>query len=126
MTVATFPDVESVFCDLLPTFADGLDTGLVTPASLPALFARVHRVSGADDLVTDTADLVIDVLAPTRAAAKAASEAIRAGLTAGPHVVGGVVIDTVRTLAAPTEVPWSPDVRRLTATYRATLRRSAS
>lgn len=145
MTILTaFPDAEAALCDLLVGGEDSVDygagdfgtgqfggagitlnVGTVTPPNLLEVlqFARVHVFTGADDRFTDTSRATIDNFALTRADAKETAEQIRQLFTQGPVLINGIVLDSITTDTKPVEVPWSPDVRRYTATYRIAARR---
>jgi hypothetical protein len=116
--LASFPDLEDAVIDLLADLVADDSIGTATPSDLEdhLPFIRVTRFGGADDRITDTASLDIDVFGSSRAVAKPLAEVARQRLLAAPHIVSGTVIDTVTTLAAPTEVPWGDQqVRRWTA-----------
>lgn len=126
-----FPDVEEALMTLLgallpdPTFCD-----TVTPADLQLKlpWIRIIRIGGRDDFVTDTARVDVDVFAggtDPRSVAWPIAERARQVLLSGPHVVGEVTIDKVITTTAATEIPWDdPEVRRWTAAYEVSCRRT--
>lgn len=123
MTAGLFPDVEDVFCDLLAGFGE---VGKITPADFTGLlpFIRVGCIGGSDDRVTDQATIDVEVFDATITGSNLVAERIRQFLIPGPHMVGSVVLDGVRTLSRARQLPWgTPDVFRSFATYRATSRR---
>jgi hypothetical protein len=112
--------VELVIRDLFP---DG-QTGTSTPDNLEARcpFGRVKRVGGGDiDPFTDRARIVVEVFSLTYAEGVLLAEDVRARLRSEP-----TPLDRVFTVSAPVEVPWADgsEVRRWTATYGVSLRRS--
>ena len=120
--LAQFPDVEDAFLTLVE------DLGSVGQVSDDQLlnklpFIRAARIGGADDLITDHPRLTVDVFAETRAQARDISETIRQRLTSGPNRVGEVLLDKAITLVGPQEIPWSPAVRRYSASYQVSVRR---
>lgn len=125
--LAPFPDVELALHTLLG------DLGRIvteTPANLletvtDEALHRVTCIGGTDDTVTDVSRVDVDSFALTKPLARAAAEAVRQRLLAGPHVVGAVVLDRTRTDVKPHEVPWvgSPPPYRYTASYQITARR---
>lgn len=123
--LAPFPDSEAVLMDLVEDLGN---TGEVTDDQLldNLPFIRVGRIGGVDDLITDRPRLVVDTFAATRAQAYTLAETIRQRLTSGPSRVGSAVIDKAITLSGPQEVPWSPAVRRYSASYQLSFRRPAS
>lgn len=128
-----YADVEVAMMDWLERefparFApvDGVvRTDTETPVDLPDRlpFARVARVAGADDGVTDFAVVDVDVFAADRQTGYDAAEDIRARLLKSPHDVNGVILDSVYTETAPIRVPWDGEVIRHLATYRVSARR---
>lgn len=131
--LAAFPNVEDAITILLAAALDLADgrTGTRTPADLKARmpFVLAYRFAGADDGLVDRVELGVDVFAGTYAAGQPLAERTRQVLIAAPHVVdvpgiGKVLLDSVRTTAAPIEVPYGDDsVRRWTSTYRISVRR---
>jgi hypothetical protein len=125
--LASFPDIETAIMDLLEDLVGTDSIGTSTTPDLGNLlpFIRVTRFGGADDRITDTARVDIDVFGATRPDAYPLAETVRQRMLAAPHTVNGVVIGTVTTDAAPTEVPWDDQlIRRWTASYQVKARRS--
>jgi len=120
--LAPFPDVESAVMDLVTDLGT---TGTVSDTELldHLPFIRVGRIGGNDDLITDRPRLTIDVFTETRAEAFTISGTIQQRLISGPSKVGTVVLDVAATLNGPQEIPWSPAVRRYSATYQVSVRR---
>lgn len=123
-------DIEAVLVSAL----SGLGrVGTRTPANLlTALpYVQVQRIhGGADDRVTDTARVDVDVFTardptnPNRGAAFLLSEQVRALMLSLRHTeVDGVLIDTVETLTAPAWLDYGDEhVNRYLATYELTSR----
>lgn len=125
--VAPFPDVKAALRVLL---ADLGETGTFTPIDLRDRmpFLLVYRFAGADDRVTDTARVGIDVFTGTYTAGEFLAEQVRQRVIAAPHRIqtdtGVVVIDDAITDSAPVEVPYGDSaIRRWVASYRVTYRR---
>lgn len=128
--LTVFPDAEHAVCDLL---ADLGTCGTETPASLQSAlpYIRVARTGGADDLVTDTASVSVDVFASGATEAMAVAEQARQRLTLGPFLAGLQYrtahgrIDRARTVAAPQQLPPtdSDNLRMAVASYRIEMRR---
>lgn len=103
----------------------GLDgvTGVstVTPPDLENQLAyiRVRRIGGSDDIVTDSARLDVDAFAASEYDAAVLAETIRATVhDFAHHVIGGRLIDRVRTEAGPASLDYdNPAVHRYVATY---------
>lgn len=128
-----YADVEVAMLDWLETtfptrFAPvngAVRADIEAPVDLRARlpFARVRRVDGADDGITDFAVVDVDVFSPDRQSGYDAAEDIRGRFLKSPHVVNGVVLDAVYTETAPHRVPWDGEVSRHLATYRVSARR---
>lgn len=124
MAEKSYPNVENIVGLVIgPLFPAGR-VGTVTPANLETRcpYGRVRRAGGADtDPYTDRARVVVDVFALTYAEGSALAEGARQALRAAPDP-----LDRVDTVTAPVEVPWadSSPVRRWTATYGVSLRRT--
>lgn len=127
-----FPDIQAAMMDVIDaagiTGTDGtLTSGVETPAdfagSLP--FARVHRLGGGDDGITDSASVTIDVFASKYADAFGISEELRQIFTSGPISVGPAVLGYSTVVTGPLYIPWSANdsPRRFATTYRTTARR---
>lgn len=124
MADVPYPNIEQLaritIGDLFPSGS----TGLVTPGDLEDRlpFGRVRRVGGADtDPFTDAARVAVDVFSLTYAEGAPLAEDVRQRLRTAPDP-----FDRVFTVTAPIEVPWADGsaVRRWTATYGITLRRT--
>ncbi|MER7167032.1 hypothetical protein ABT336_13320 [Micromonospora sp. NPDC000207] len=87
-------------------------------------FIRVQRRGGYSDTIHDYATVDIDCFHTTyRTGVKPLAEQVRQHLTTVKHRLGPVVIDRIDCIAAPTEQPWAPGIRRMLATYQAVTRR---
>jgi hypothetical protein len=120
-----FQDIEACLVLWLPTLSLVDHAGNRTPSDLEAkvVFARVIKLGGTDDWITDNPTVDVDVFALSRNAARNAAEQIRTSLR--PRVrVGSAIIDSVRTSTSPRELPWSNEkIKRYSATYALGLRR---
>lgn len=86
--------------------------------------ARVERIGGPRSSFEDRPLLQIDSFGATRALGYALSEQIDQFMLATPIRLSAAIIDTVSVSVAPRRVPWDNDnIRRFSASYRATLRR---
>lgn len=130
MTLRGFPDAERAVCDLLGDLGTcGTETPKALQSELP--YIRVTRTGGSDDLVTDAANISVDVFAASLDDAKAAAEACRQRLILGPYrsdasfVTDHGRIDKARTLSAP--LPLAPtdsdNLRMVVASYQVSTRR---
>lgn len=129
-TLTPFPDVTRAVCDLL---GDLGTTGTETPADLQSEvpYIRVTRTGGADDLVTDTATVSVDVFAASASDAKDTAEQARQRLILGPFGTGTPFvtdhgrIDRARTVTAPQALPPTDtdNLRLVVATYQVQMRR---
>lgn len=129
-----FPDVETVVQDVLSDLVGGVThVGSQTPADLQARlpFVRVTRYGGADDGITDAADIDVDCYGSRRTPTLRLAEQVRERLTRGSHVVSSdgsrVVIDRVDTILAPFQPPaddLDAKVHRFTASYSVRARRT--
>lgn len=129
MTVGLFPDAPDLFCDLLAVFVPSGSVGLSTPSNLEQVlpFLRMRGVGGSDDLITDRSTIDVDVFADSIPASNLLAEQIRQFLISQPHTVNGEVLDRVRTVVRPRQLPWpTPGVFRSAATYRVSARRSTA
>lgn len=129
----TWPDVELALCDLLGALGTcGTETLRSLASTLP--YIRVTRTGGADDLVTDTATVSIDVFAVNAGDARTTAERVRQRLVFGPFRSGGGfatahgLIDRVTTVSGPVRLPPtnSGSLRMVVASYSVTMRRQAS
>jgi hypothetical protein len=128
--LVSFPDAERAVCDLLASLGT---TGTETPAALQSElpYIRVTRTGGADDRVTDTATVSVDVFAADATTAKAVAEQARQRLTMGPFLsdvpfaTGHGRVDRARTVTGPQMLPPSDgdDMRLAAASYQVSLRR---
>lgn len=130
--MADYPDIETALLDVLerdvpalePTTARHVDTEAPPDLQDVLPFVRVTLVTGRDDGVTDYSVVDLDVFANSRATAYALAMDLRSRLTAGPHRVGQVVLDRIRTEEKPRRLPWDDEnIWRLGATYRISARR---
>lgn len=128
-----FPDAETAVQDIIADLVGGVEhVGSETPNDLQQRlpFARVTRIGGGDDGVTDTAELDVDVYGTRRTATWMLAEAVRERLLAGPHALTvdgiAVVCDRVSTITGPFQPPGGDDdtVRRFAASYSARFRRA--
>ncbi len=117
-----WPDIENVLIDYLAGLAD--DAGGSTPGDLTGTYLRVERIGGGNDRVTDAGRVDVEAFASTRDQAFSIARAAQQRLEATPYVVGGVVVDLVDTIIAPTWRPWSNTaVKRAGGTYTVHARR---
>lgn len=126
-----FPDLELALLDHLADLVGGDEhTGNETPDDLQGRlpFLRVTRIGGSDDGLTDSAEVDVEVVAPTRRVAWTLAELVRERLTARPFRVGTVVIDRATTTVSPFQPPAvTAGVRlvRYAASYTVRVRRTA-
>ena len=130
-----YPDIEEALVKLLlRDFASDLPlpkhVGVDWPGVPVYPFVRVQKVPPSQRArLNDSPVVDIEVLAPTRAAAKGLIERIDAHLLDYPHSVvlasgRNVRLDRVTVPIAPTAQPWeSPDARRFAGTYQFSVRR---
>lgn len=128
MTLPPFPNPERILVADLVVLVGGdpLRVGAVTPPDLQdhVPFVKVQRIGGPSDSVNDFPFVTVEIYAATVAEATDLAEAIRARLAAD-HIrnVHGQIDRSVCT-SAHTELPWAdPNLRRISTTYRCTLRR---
>jgi hypothetical protein len=129
VTAGLFPDTADVFCDLLAGFFLDGHLGLSAPGNLGDVlpFGRIGGLGGSDDRITDRSTVDVDVFHLSIPASNLLAEQIRQFLISGPHTVNGVVIDSVRTVLRPRQLPWpTTGVFRSAATYRVSARRSTT
>lgn len=134
--LAAFPDVEYMIKDLLADLVtDPDDVGMVIPTDLqtrvtadpPRPVIRIRCIGGVDDRISDHPRVDVEVFAATRAAAFPLAETVRQRLISRPRMTSYGLIDRVQTETRPQQIPYDdPDVRRVTATYRVSLRRRVS
>jgi hypothetical protein len=121
-----WPNVEQVALDAIADLFPFDRVGTATPGDLEnrCPFARVRRIGGADvDPFTDAPRIAVDVFALTYAEGVDFAERVRQRLRSEPEP-----FDTVLTITGPTEQEWASGsrVRRWSATYRTSLRRTAA
>ena len=121
-----YRNVEQVALDVCADLFAADHLGTSTPDNLEQRlpFLRVRRIGGYDaDPFTDRARISVDVFAGSYADGVAKAEAVRQRYRSGPYP-----FDRVDTVTGPVETPWSDgsDVRRWTATYLMSSRRSAA
>jgi hypothetical protein len=113
--------------------SDPDDIGTVIPADLqervfadpPRRVIRVRCIGGSDSRFFDNPRVDVEVFAATRATAMPLAETIRQRLISKPRRTAFGVIDRAETEVRPQEIPYEdPDIRRILATYRLSLRRS--
>jgi hypothetical protein len=131
--LAAFPDVEQALMDLFSDLVtDPRDVGVIIPADLqqrvladpPRPVIRVRVIGGNDNRFFDNPRVDIEVYAATRAVAVPLAETIRQRLISKPRLTAHGVIDRADTEVRPQEIPYDdPDIRRVSATYRLSLRR---
>ncbi|TDC92355.1 hypothetical protein E1161_13355 [Saccharopolyspora aridisoli] len=117
-----FPDAEQVVMALLEPLATVV---VVSPREISNSLIQIHRAGGADDGVTDIARLETECIACSRHDAWRLAEAVRQRvLNAAASVHAGALIDRTAVEIAPQQVPDdNPDIRRVVATYRLSMRR---
>lgn len=131
--LAAFPDVEQSLMDLLTDLVvDPDDVGIIIPSDLqqrvlgdpPRPVIRVRCIGGSDNRFFDNPRIDIEVFAASRAAAMPLAETIRQRLISKPRHTAFGVIDRAETEVRPQEIPYDdPDIRRIAATYRLSMRR---
>lgn len=130
-----YPDIEEALVKiLLRDFPTDLPAPKHVGVDWPGVpvypFVRVQKAAPSQRArLNDSPVVDIEVLAPTRAAAKGLIERIDAHLLDYPHSVvlasGRLArLDSVTVPIAPTAQPWeSPDARRFAGTYQFSVRR---
>lgn len=101
--------------------------GTKVPADIDDLdgFVRVSRGPGGDDGITDAPILDVETFAPTQLDAVDLAETCRQVVHGWRGtVIGGSLVDSVRTAVGPVRVDYSPNVERYVASYVLTFRRS--
>lgn len=125
MSGENFQDIELSLVTWVKTLDGIVDAGNRTPSDLLAklIYVRVTNIGGPRDHLTDSPRVDIDVFAGSRDDARDAAEMIDTALR--PRVrVGSAIIDSVRTVTSPRELPWSNEkIKRYSATYAIGLRR---
>ncbi len=128
-----FPAIELLLMDLLDDLGT-VDTATPDDLEQQLPFIQVNRIGGTDNVVTDTTRVVVSAYASDWPTGNTLAETIRQRLISGPHVLSGGVLDQVRTVVSPQELPHSiagsrsatkghANVRRFGATYSAVTRR---
>lgn len=119
----SFPDAERVVADAVSDLAVvGSETDTQLQYELP--YIQIVRVGGADDRITDRARIDVYVYATAAATAKQLAECVRQRLISGPTRTRFGVIDRVVTEVGPQSLPpVDPELRRVVATYRVSMRR---
>lgn len=122
MGVPVFPDAESALLYALVPLEPDIRFVTVMPASVAAIVARVHRISGAPrDIYVDRPIIDIDVFGPKSDVGNisAAARNIQSDVLSlmGRTVMNGVIQHAV-TVAGPRQLPEAnPDLVRYSATY---------
>lgn len=106
----------------------GVQTGTKVPDAIEALqeFVRMARGPGSDDMVTDAPTLDVECFSSNYNTAADLAERTRQWVHAlNGRKVAGVLIDRVRTVAAPAWVDYrNPGTNRFVASYRLEFRQS--
>lgn len=130
MTPPPFPNPERILVEASGALAAGTpprwEAGGVTPAELQEKvpFVRFQRIGGPSDTVNDYPFVTVEVFATTIAEAIDIAEEHRALLVGGHIRNSHGQIDRAICTSAHTELPApDPNLRRITTTYRCTLRR---
>lgn len=128
--LAPFPDVEDQLIKRLAVYLGESAVVRNTADELTKTIAagkrlvRVERIGGPRSSFEDRPLLQIDSFAASRPLGYALSEQIDQFMLATPIRLSIAIIDTVSVSVAPRRVPWDNDnIRRFSASYRATLRR---
>jgi hypothetical protein len=118
-----WPDAELVMLDLLE--ATGAPTVTATDETLTPPVIQVARIGGSDDGITDRPRVEVECFGATRAQAWALAEQCRQLiLAASAASVNGALIDRAVSETPAQQLPYAnPDVRRVAAVYRLSLRR---
>lgn len=130
MILPPFPDTEKQLIDGLAAYLGAASVVRNTTDDLTKTIAagktlvRVERIGGTRSSFEDRPLLQIDSFGGTRALGYALSEQIDQFMLATPIRLSAAIIDTVSVSVAPRRAPWDNDnIRRFSASYRATLRR---
>lgn len=123
----SWPDAEAVGCDIVD-LALGVDISAVTetPPDFTPPLVQVQRAEGDDNGTTDRPVLQVTCYGTSRAQAWEMAATAREALhAAAHHIVNGVLVDSVRTVNSPTQLP-DPrrDLRVVTSSYRLGFRRT--
>lgn len=106
----------------------GVQAGTKVPEKVELLekFVRVARGPGTDDLVTDAPTVDVECFSDVYGTADTLSEDVRQWFHAlNGRKVGGVLVDRVRTAAAPAWVDYrNPATNRFVASYRLEFRQT--
>ena len=126
-----FPDTEDQLIKGLAAYLGAQSVVRNTTDDLTKTIAagktlvRVERIGGPRSSFEDRPLLQIDSFGATRTLGYALSEQIDQFMLATPIRLSAAIIDTVSVSVAPRRVPWDNDnIRRFSASYRATLRRN--
>lgn len=114
-----WPDLEAALVSAALSDLE-VDAGTASPPALEGRrFLRIQVVAGQDDTITDTALVDIDAFAADRGAARDLAEVARSWLHAAQgHLVGGVLIDAVRTSIRPRWRSYgNPKIHRFVGSY---------
>lgn len=134
--LAPFPDVEQALMDLLQDLVvEPDDVGVIIPVDLQARVLgdptrhviRVRVIGGNDSRFIDFSRVDIETFGPDRATTLPLAETIRQRLISKPRATAFGVIDRAETEVRPQEIPYEDsDIRRISATYRLSMRRRVS
>lgn len=118
-----YPDVERALIGYLSEQV--AEAGDQTPPDLSRPFVRVQRVGGADDGLTDRVRIEVATYAPTRVESQALAEHARQLITACESTsAAGIFVDNVINEAHTGRTAYDNyDVRRISSTYRLSVRR---
>lgn len=123
-----FPDAEAVGCDIVDAALAPVRAVTETPPNFEPPLVQVQRASGDDNGVTDRPTLQVTCYGTTRAQAWALAEQAREALHNAAHTtVNRVLVDSVRTVNPPAQLP-DPrrDLRVVVSSYRLGFRRHRS
>lgn len=122
-----WPILESVAISGFNAALSPIRAATKVPGDVDTLdgFVRVSRGPGSDDQVTDSPILDVETFAPNQGDAADLAETCRQIIHAWRGtVVGGSLVDNVRTTTGPVRVDYSPNVERYVASYVIEFRRS--
>ncbi len=121
-----FPDAEAVTADILDALPGDLTAVTETPPEFTPPLWQVQRSTGDDNGITDRPIVQVTCYGATRAQAWQMAETAREALHAAAHtIVNGVLVDSVRTVNPPAQLP-DPrrDLRVVVSSYRLGFRRA--
>ena len=104
----------------------GTTDTVVVPNLLSSLpFIRIQRFGGPSDVVFDNPRVTVDAFAATRADAYTLAENIRRRLST-PQRLGTAagLLDRAIVETGPSDIPWGPNVTRISTTYAIDTRRT--